>query len=329
MEVQAWMVAIAVIFVIVGIFTPIPVNIGSAVRWWIRSAAFLVLAKDTAKPKTAPAPLKVSRNKKVRVIFIRHGDSVWNSLFNRFGFGWPFRAIRYGFEMIYTVLGNRHDSVIIDSPLSRKGEQQAADLERYVKSALGNAIPTDAKTTVVVSSNLRRAMATALIGLDPRLRANGEKILIDSALQEGSRNADAQSFMLHRGRLADSPVLGYHTAAELGKVFDPTNNLGNKKRNGANVFKRIDAFAARIFGEGPDGLQTLGGGNATTVIAVGHSLWFKNFFGRYLPESSSHVAKKKKMKNCAVVAFDLLVDEKGEIRIDEASINPLYLGFSA
>lgn len=328
--VDAWMVALTVVAGIVAVFTPIPGNIFVAWRWAIKCAFFLVTCKDVKKPKTPPAPLKRTRNRRVRVVFIRHGESIWNALFNRFGVAWPFRAVRYLIEGALLFVGNRHDSVIIDSPLSPKGEQQAAELATFVKSPSGrNAIPFDAQSSVVVSSNLRRAMGTALAGLDARLRANrGEKITIDSSLQEGSRNADAQSFMVAKYRLVDSPVLGYQSAVELGQVFDPSLSLGNKSRS-SNVYQRMDAFAARVFGEGPDGHPTLPGGSPSTVIAVGHSLWFRNFFGRYLPASSQHVAKKKKMKNCAVVSFDLVVDGNGAISVDESSIVANHLGFAS
>lgn len=315
---EPWILGAIVMLVGVALFTPVLMNVMVAGRWVAKCLVFMVACNDVKKAKARPAPLKHARDRRVRVIFIRHGESVWNALFNRFGLGWPVRAVRYAIETAVLLLGNRNDSIIIDSPLSPKGEQQAKELAAYVRSNEGkSAIPTDPQTSVVVSSNLRRAMATALLGLDPRLSANrGEKITIDSSLQEGSRNADAQSFMTEKFRLADAPVLSYQTAAELGARFDPSLSLGNKTL-ASNVYKRMDAYAARLFGEGPDGLPSLPGGQPQTVITVGHSLWFRNFFGRYLPTSSTHIAKKKKMKNCAVVAFDLVVDDKGELFVDE------------
>jgi broad specificity phosphatase PhoE len=323
------MVALAVVSGIIALFTPIPGNVFTAWRWSFKCALFMVTCKDVKKAKAAPAKLQRARNRRVRVVFIRHGESIWNALFNRFGVTWPFRAVRYLVEGALLFVGNRHDSVIIDSPLSPKGEQQAAELAAFVKTPAGrNAIPFDPQTSVVVCSNLRRAMGTAVAGLDARLRANrGEKITIDSSLQEGSRNADAQSFMTAKYRLVDAPVLGYQSAVELGQTFDPSLSLGNKSRS-SNVYQRMDAFAARIFGEGPDGHPALPGNSPSVVVAVGHSLWFRNFFGRYLPSTSQHIAKKKKMKNCAVVSFDLVVDADGAVFVDEGSIVANHLGFA-
>jgi broad specificity phosphatase PhoE len=325
---ELWMVAIAVVVGVVALFTPIPGNVFAAGQWFVHCWTYFFLCNDNKKIKTAPPTLTRTRSKRVRVVFIRHGESIWNCVANRFGVTWPVRAARYGLETLLMILGNRNDSVIIDSPLSPLGELQATQLSTYVRSADGQKhVPRDPKTSLVVSSNLRRAMATGAIGLDSRLRANqGERIVIDSCLQEGSRNADAQSFMTEKRRLADAPVLGHQTATSLGSLFDPSLSMGNKTRD-SNVCKRIDAFAARIFGEGPNGLPALPG-NPENVILVGHSLWFRWFFQRYLPATSTHIAKTKKMKNCAVVRFDFVVDEKGIMSVDEASILPLHLGFS-
>lgn len=38
---------------------------------------------------------------------------------------------------------------------------------------------------------------------------------------------------------------------------------------------------------------------------MGHSLWFKSFFDVYLPKSADAVARKRKLANCACVAFTL------------------------
>ena len=66
------------------------------------------------------------------------------------------------------------------------------------------------------------------------------------------------------------------------------------------------------------------------VICGGHSLWFKSFFQCYLPRSSVHIGKRKKMVNGGCVAFDLLKIEgkDGPIyMIDEDSMKVVYGGF--
>lgn len=67
---------------------------------YIKSISFMILAKDNkgVGPKKNPDPdtvkEKVSQGltKKKRIIFIRHGESDWNNIFNKgFGFSFPVR----------------------------------------------------------------------------------------------------------------------------------------------------------------------------------------------------------------------------------------------
>lgn len=319
------MVAVAGILLVASIFTSIPGNVGVAATWWLRSMRFLAFCKDTKKLKTSPPKLPGLAGERVRVVFIRHGESRWNALFNRFGASWPLRAVKASLDMTRTVLFDKNDSVIIDSPLSKRGEDQATKLAEYVRADGGKKV-AQSSDTVVVTSNLRRAMATTLLGVGPRLAVTREKVLIDSALQEGSRNADALSFMTTPGRLCDAPVLSYDSAAALGKVFDPSLNKGNKDPKTANVYRRIDEFAQRMFGASGS-LPTPQGGRPSQIIVVGHSLWFRTFFQRFLPADSTHISKKKKMQNCAAVAFDFVVTAGGALEVDEGSIECLHLGF--
>mgnify|MGYP002822080472 CR=1 FL=1 len=56
--------------------------------------------------------------------------------------------------------------------------------------------------------------------------------------------------------------------------------------------------------------------DATTIIVGGHSLWFKEFFKCFIPSEQEHVAQRKKIVNCGVVAVDLVkADGDNSIRM--------------
>ncbi|KAG8347227.1 putative Histidine phosphatase superfamily (branch 1) [Trypanosoma vivax] len=268
----------------------------------------------------------------IRMVFIRHGQSVWNSLFNSYNLGWPARAASAILDETRYLFTDPLGSVIIDSPLSAKGRQEANELAEFVRSAKDK-ISFDTTSSVVVCSNLRRAMETAVIGLGPRIFSSGERIVIDSSLQEASRNIDAQTLSTEPGMITPSKMGKLNTPQSLGSVFDARLNAGNKSRH-ANVYRRMDDFVTRLFGEAsqksyvPAAGAHLGNAALKEVIVVGHSGYFRCFLRRFLPSASNHVIKSKKLQNCGVVAFDLVRNESTcEVYIDESTITVLYKGF--
>lgn len=69
----------------------------------------------------------------------------------------------------------------------------------------------------------------------------------------------------------------------------------------------------------------------STIIAVGHSLYFRSFFRTFLPYSVDHNAKKLKMVNAGTVAFNLSTatrNGKPLYRIEPSSISTIYGGFA-
>lgn len=293
----------------------------------------------------APPGLFVGPGKPVtiKVFFIRHGESVWNSIFNKFGLGWPMRAITAVVDETMAFLRRPLHSVIIDSPLSARGRKQAKELAAFVRSDAGQkALPFDQTTSVVVCSNLRRAMETAIIGLEPRLAPNRERVIVDSCLQEGSRNADAQALATDAGVIPNYPLEGVPkpTAAIMTHLFDAKCHQGNKTMAATDplnsVHKRIDEFARRIFGQarhgGPLRYATAASASSTllplSLVVVGHSLYFRNFFRATLPSTSEHISKTRKMQNCAVVSFDITFDPvTGVVISKEDTIRALHKGF--
>lgn len=313
-------------------------NFWAKTKVYLGGTKYMLVSKDLPKKFSGSnffrgwniSPAQQRKGKRtIRVVFIRHGQSVWNSVFNAFGLAWPVRSLKALFGEWYLFFTNPLDSYIIDSPLSAKGRTEGEDLGSFVRTAHGK-ITLDTTKSVIVCSNLRRAMATAMLGLQPRLAKTRERIIIDSTLQEGSRNIDAQSFSTAPGKIAATPVLDLDTALQLHSTFDPSFNAGNKSST-SNVYLRMDDFVRHVFSA--DGLSPAAGGGLSNdaleeIIVVGHSGWFRNFFKRFLPPSSQHVSKTKKMKNCAAVVFNLAHDvSSGEVTIDESSLEVLYRGF--
>jgi broad specificity phosphatase PhoE len=217
------------------------------------------------------------------------------------------------------------DSVFVDSPLSSTGASQAAALSVFLNTpktekdglskaeteahALVRAAP-GAPPSVVVASNLRRAIATAGIGLAERLRRTGESVHVLTPLQEISPNIDALSIT----PAFTSPVL-----PGLGLRCESGGNTGNKPLRGTGA-PRLASFAAWCF-ERP---------NREAVVATGHSLWLRSFVDAYLPRTAPHEARRRKVANCAVLAFTLQRGRVGETivyRIPPESICMLYGGY--
>ncbi|RNF11454.1 hypothetical protein TraAM80_00900 [Trypanosoma rangeli] len=299
---------------------------------------FMLVSDDLPKSFTGSnymrmnAPATEGSVRIIRVVFIRHGQSVWNSLFNSFGTTWPIRVVKaIVFEAIYLFM-NPFDSVIIDSPLSSKGNLEAEELARFIRTANGK-ISFDANTSLVVCSNLRRAMETALVAMKPRISSTRERILVDSSLQECSRNIDAQTLSTERGKLVPFKMAKMVSPDEMGTYFDAHLNAGNKTA-AVNVYGRIDEFVRHLFGGSqadsylPATSSAPGNAGLKEVIVVGHSVFFRCFFRRFLPPSSRHISKTSKLRNCGVVAFELLRNEStNEVYIDESTITVLHKGF--
>lgn len=312
------------------------------VELFLGGIAFMVMSKDSkgVGPKKNPDPdrmikqnLKVERSK--TFIFIRHGESDWNDVFNKgINIGMLkrlFNAFRQEFQNFPSL-----HSTFIDSPLNLEGIEQAAELRKFLLSEQSlNGQPEqvvkyirtlrgEEGKSVMVSSSLRRAIATTTVGLWPRLE-KGEKLHILSSLQEMSRNIDTYA-LSPAGSVADLPFsrIANHCGGDdvdFHSVYDNAANFGNKTYEFYGI-KRLRAFSEWAFSR-----------NEEVIIAGGHSLWFKYFFQTYLPHHTNHDAKNKKITNSGVVAFkiDEFVDPTDGLtsyRIDPASIVTVYGGFT-
>jgi hypothetical protein len=297
---------------------------------------YLLLCNDKKwKKNTQKEPTgKVVGSK--TIIFVRHGESLWNETFNKgdrsvrdFVLGFIPNLIKaIAYEWYFWVSGASGESWFYDSPLSAKGVDQAYSIQRdfcqnaYLtpKEEAMKQICLQKKNSVVVSSNLRRAIATIAIGLQDRWaeeKVKDDPIQIWTCLQEISRNPDALSI---------TPAHGIVAAAETDPAFmkefcekhcETKHHYGNKPVNG-NGLSRLQEFCQLVFELDVD-----------NVVAGGHSLWFRSFFQTYL--FSEHVAQKKKIVNGGLVSFTLekVETETKEIayRVNSSSVTVLHRGF--
>jgi len=248
-----------------------------------------------------------------RIIFIRHGESCWNEIFNR-GVS-PMILVRLVKALVGEVLcmfGD--DSVFLDSPLSELGMQQADELRQFFSQdppesmsaeaaydhitirgeGRGNSVPS-----IITSSNLRRAIGTAVIGLWPRLQRTKEKIYLLSSCQEGSHNVDCVCLA---GPGQVPPLDNVYAKLEVktlinnhSKMINASFNRGNKAIFGSGL-DRMKEFVEFCMNPELEG---------KTIIVAGHSLWFKKFFQTFMPHNVEHVAKDCKLLNCGVVGFTM------------------------
>lgn len=157
-------------------------------------------APDTVLLKGLSPPVRKT------VIFIRHGESDWNEIFNKNKLLLLPRLI-WGIVREVLYLPTSH-SVFIDSPLSKEGIGQAIGLRSMLRKhkasgggknqrldklvATMNSEP-EGMSSLLVSSNLRRAINTGCIAMWTRLMKTKERIILLDSLQEMSRNVDTNA----------------------------------------------------------------------------------------------------------------------------------------
>lgn len=314
---------------------------------------YMILCNDKkwSKPKDDPDSYFANADEKTKakiqrktIIFVRHGESTWNDTFNpgdrskiKFLMNFiPGLLKAIAAEWFYWVSGQEMSSWFYDSPLSEKGVSQAKGIQTYLQSKIDFMTPKEADLlrlligskehpSQLVSSNLRRAISTIVIGFQDRLLQNMEKdtVLILTELQEISRNPDALSITPAKGKVLPTwsdpkPLHGLFQADRI----DTSLCSGNKPVS-TNGLKRMQAFCQIAFEQIEN----------NSIIAGGHSLWFRSFFQTYLPHKFDHICKKKKLINGGIVGFTLEripIDAGGKewaYRIDPTSLVVLYGGF--
>jgi hypothetical protein len=288
---------------------------------------------------------EVAGFKTKRVVFIRHGESVWNEIFNKSKVMLVPRLLKsICIEIAFMVT---RDSVFLDSPLNAEGTEQCRILvDFFEQDATVESVPdanqneygdSDGSTlsvaewhaicrgscgydskSVLASSNLRRALCTATVALWGRLQRTGEKMCILSCGQEISRNIDTLATSVENV----VPTPGEHELASLlqqqaqkGMKTATRDDMYNVRQNFGNKVlwpseKKGGNVRVKSSGHGMMRLEGFCewsfGQKEDCVILGGHSLWFRNAFQALLPRSSTHAGKTCKVKNCGVVAFTLV-----------------------
>ncbi|KAL7536708.1 hypothetical protein ACHAXR_007352 [Thalassiosira sp. AJA248-18] len=312
-------------------------------------------------------PVRSNKYRSKTVIIIRHGESTWNDTFNpgdrnKFVF-----ILFYIPNMIYAIImetyffvsGKDDESWFFDSALSAKGVGQGEGLRKFLKkekmrlgttlissSSSGNPEERAVKILLalgeetnpsshVVASNLRRAISTAAIGLADRFVATSvtkkkgtttkDNILLLPSMQEISFNPDALTILPPKGvahpTWCDDTISGLPPGT-FSSLVDTRFHTGNKSLD-SNGLIRLNQFCADVF----DSSKL----PKDTVIAAGHSLFFRSFFQVFLPRGLEHISKKKKLVNggTVMVTFREVTLGNGmkEYMIDPNSIVMVYGGF--
>lgn len=171
-----------------------------------RAWVYFALSKDSQNLKSlnTPAIEGLVLESERSVVFIRHGESAWNEVFNNGSkILLPVRLARALAQEMF-LLFQTTDSLFLDSPLTKEGLQEAMSLESAIaqsqRQEAGGWKELKPTNCVYVSSPLRRALTTLILAVRPRLKANPLlKIDIWDCLQEISRNVDTWSRSVRGG----------------------------------------------------------------------------------------------------------------------------------
>jgi hypothetical protein len=267
------------------------------------------------------------------LIFVRHGESTWNVTFNRSKnpiFFIP-RLLHAALVEIKLIITGVQDSWFIDSPLCEYGLTQAEEMAQFFRDHKEDPkIRDDIKvilgeqgSSTLVTSNLRRAISTGVVGVWDRLenKTKPSKMYVHSALQEVSRNPDTMSITPASTLPVPSWVDCEHKRDLEGayaKHLEASNHSGNKSSR-SNGLDRMLEFNEWAFSADS---------GAGTLICFGHSLWFRSYFKEFL--HSNHICKTKKMKNCAAVKLQVrrvMLQGQAVYSIAPNSVEVIYLGF--
>ena len=140
-----------------------------ALGWLLTGLTYMTAHLVFADARTPAAPLVVSgaARRRVRIVFVRHGQS-WANAFktNEPGARWAMLT-----ESVVNALWRPAQSVCFDSPLNDQGAGEAATFAAVAAPRLAEKYtPAD---SVIVASNQRRAMATAALCFQERLAHDG------------------------------------------------------------------------------------------------------------------------------------------------------------
>jgi len=297
------------------------------IKLYVSGVLLMVFGRDKRwrrKPPREAAVKAMKTEKSKRLLFLRHGESEWNLIFNKGPKPLvPFKAVAALAREARLFLALDSGSVLYDSPLNQEGLEQAQELAGLLRDGRlegpdAAALRGDAEayTSVVTSSNMRRALQTCVVALQQRLGLPGQRVHVLSSLQEVSTNIDTIA-LAGPGELPQLPRVP--AALRDPKRFELGLNAGSKPLS-SHGGRRLAAFARWALARPEE-----------CVIVAGHSLWFQSFFREYLPAESQHDAKAFKVANGGVVACVLEsgTDAKGKriLAVRPESVVAVHKGF--
>lgn len=298
-------------------------NILFKLKLFSKGTLHMLLSRDKKwkKPEDPKDVMNQKNPQHKTIIFVRHGESEWNSIFNMGIKKLPSRLVK-GLVREFSMLPTRN-SVFYDSNLNPEGVDQIIELQKFLndkKNQNNESVKLmngEGESSVLVCSNLRRAIGTAVIAFKHRLQ-RGEKLHILSSLQETTFNVDGMGL----AEANTSPVLNdlyphFYPGFDPKKVFSTQDNHGTKPLS-SNGLKRMMEFNEWVFSRTED----------TIIVAGGHSLYAMYYFRTFLPSTSTHDAKFFKMMNGAAVSFTLHRGNKRNYCIDPKSINSIFKNFA-
>mmetsp|Transcript_4071 Transcript_4071/g.4863 ORF Transcript_4071/g.4863 Transcript_4071/m.4863 type:complete len:358 (-) Transcript_4071:189-1262(-) len=319
-------------------------------RLTFRGIMYLIFCNDKSwkkpqDPASIIGPFIESGGKieKKTIYFVRHGESTWNDTFNKgkhrsavqFALGFLPGLIKAVSYESWLVLTGKIDSWFYDSPMSFLGQTQVDELAKFMAATSHNPTSDEkhlavlrgdpgAPPSTILCSSLRRALSTMAAGFRDRLsRRPEESILVIPSLQEISRNPDTLSitpaFTEVKASWIDRESKICDFQAIFTKQVDVSLHSGNKPIN-TNGLLRMTEFCDYCFSSVKE----------DHIIAGGHSIYFRSFFRTFLPYTEDHIAKKNKIVNAGVVAFDLIKAStpNGEkYMVDPKSVSVVFGGF--
>eukprot|EP00371_Babesia_bovis_P003499 XP_001612146.1 hypothetical protein [Babesia bovis T2Bo] len=155
------------------------------------------------------------------------------------------------------------------------------------------------QTSVLFTSNLRRAQSTMLLALQDRLRLNNEKIEVCNELEELVPHPDCVSL---------SSTFQESTVPSLEVIIVPDKAKNYSRyldyRIGTDVtkmaaYERMLAFNDLVFKR-----------QESHIIICGHSRWIRSYLKCFLPKASNdHEFSRNKIGNLDTLRFELIRQE--------------------
>ncbi|GIX63563.1 uncharacterized protein BcabD6B2_29980 [Babesia caballi] len=278
----------------------------------------------SSTPKSRPSTSSATGRHVRQPAHVRR-QSVWNLTFMR---PWNviallFRTVRLA--AIELCFAFTNDTFLFDSPLSMKGINQALELSKEL-SHLDGPESNDLKalthestqSSVIFTSNLRRAQSTVVLALHDRLNRTGETIQVCNELEEVVSHADCVALSTNL-QCSTIPLLEVMMVPDIAKMYSRT--LQHTKGPGVShlsVYEKMLRFNERVFRQNED-----------TIIVCGHSRWLRNYLGIFLPAGSTDVEYRgKKIGNVDTLKFDLTRREfkNGDVCyvVDPESVKLVY-----